>query len=139
MNDNNRVYNIVHKYNTLTNTYIRLNDMQYQVSENSGSLNGLKIYIFGTYNNYKKVQCMQVKSKTFENNSVIINQGRYGQVGYEIELYSNSKATTPALYSFADAWFYTTEDSLITDIPSYYGDGTQWINFKNPPVEEVEE
>ena len=128
-----------YKYNTLTNAYTQLTNIPYGFVYGSASIVGNKIYLFGGRNYLTKVQCMQVVSKTFEDNSVVISQGRLYNVGYATEIFSNNLAEAPLLYAFADAWFYTTQDGLITDIPSYYGDGTQWINFKNPPVEEVEE
>ena len=34
-------------------------------------------------------------------------------------------------YTFNNVYYYTTEDGLDDTIPTYYGDGTQWIKFKN--------
>lgn len=35
------------------------------------------------------------------------------------------------LFGFNDMVLYDTEDGYIRDIPTYYGDGTQWVKFKN--------
>ena len=128
-----------YKYDTLTNTYTKLTDIPYYFYNGDTTLVNNKIYLFGGDSNKTKVQCYAVESKTYEqDNLVVINQGKYSNVGYEIELYSNPKNVNAPKYAFADAWFYTIQDGLITNIPTYYGDGTRWINIKNPIIEEVE-
>lgn len=123
-----------YKYDTLTNTYTQLANIPYSFNNNNNAvLICNKAFLLGGSSYPTKVQCMQIESKEYEDNSVVISQGRLYNVGYATELFSNNLMQEPALYALADAWFYTTEDGLITNIPSYYGDGIQWINFKNPP------
>lgn len=128
-----------YKYNTLTDTYQRLTDISRPFARGSIAKVNQKIYLFGGYvgSDYsydKKVQCLQLNVIDIDtDNTVVINQGRLYNIGYQIELFTNNKCINNAKYSFADAWFYTTNDGLITDIPTYYGNGTQWINIKNPP------
>ena len=121
-----------YKYNTLTDTYTQLTNIPNRFTSGGGVVIGTFIYLMGTgISPYNIVQVYALESKTYTQNTVVISQGKFSNVGYEIELFSNTKDTTPPLYAFADAWFYG--QSLETNIPTYYGDGTQWINLKNPP------
>jgi len=130
-NGSSSAYTYAYKYNTLTNTYTQVTNIPNQFYEGSAVVVGTDIYLFGGAANTQKVQVYVLESSTYENNSVVIAQGRYYQTGYGIELYNDNLFSSPMLYAFADAWFYTTEDGIITTIPTYYGDGTQWIKFKN--------
>ena len=130
---NSSYYTYAYKYNTLTDTYTQLTNIPYNFYRGSAVAVGTDAYLFGGEANKRKVQVYALESSTYANNSVVIAQGRYYQTGYGIELYNDDLFSLPMLYAFADAWFYTTEDGIITDIPTYYGDGTQWTNFKNPP------
>ena len=128
-----------YKYDTLTDTWTQLADVPHgNVESSTAAISvGNKIYLFGTASNPYLTQVYALENKTYEqDNLVVINQGKYNNVGYEVELYNNSKDVTSPKYAFADAWYYTLEDGLETDIPTYYGNGTQWVNIKNPPVEE---
>lgn len=121
-----------YKYDTLTNTYTQLANIPYSFNNNAVLICN-KAFLLGGSSYPTKVQCMQIESKEYEDNSVVISQGRLYNVGYATEIFSNNLASAPLLYALADAWFYTTQDGLITNIPTYYGDGTQWLNIKNPP------
>ena len=120
-----------YKYDILTDTYTKLTNIPYNFYRGSAVVIGTDIYLLGGEPNPQKVQVYSLKSSEYENNSLVIAQGRYYQTGYGIELYNDNLFSSPMLYAFADAWFYTTEDGIITTIPTYYGDGTQWIKFKN--------
>ncbi len=126
----------VYKYDTISGTYTRLTDMSYTASYSRAVTIGTNIYVF----KYPKVQVYALQSKTYQqDNLVVVEQGKYKGAGYSIELYNNPKDVDSPKYQFVDAWFHTLQDGLITDIPSYYGDGTQWINFKNPPTNNENE
>jgi len=124
-----------YKYNTLTNTYTELAKLPTNryVSGSREALLGNKIYIFGGGNTpCYTVSAYILESKTYQqNNLVVISQGKYNNVGYQIELNSNPKDVVGPKYAFADAWYYTTQGGLETDIPTYYGDGTNWVKIKN--------
>jgi len=72
-----------------------------------------------------------------EDKSVIVSQKSSDYTTHLFNKSNNMKNN--AKFSFDNVWYYTIQDGLDDTIPTYYGDGTQWINFKNPPVEEVEE
>lgn len=124
-----------YKYDTLTDTYTQITDIPYEFTSGSAVIVDTNIYVLGGSRNPTKVQVYALQSKTYQqDNLVVVEQGKYKGAGYSIELYNNPKDIDSPKYQFVDAWFYTTNDGLITDIPTYYGDGTQWINFKNPPT-----
>ena len=129
-----------YKYNTLTNTYTQLSNLPSNVYNGAAVGVGIDIYLLGGNNNRTTNRKYHAENKSYEtDNTVIVAQGKTYNIGYNVKIYNLNGSTYPPLYGFADAWFYTLEDGLITDMPVYYGDGTQWINIKNPPVEEVEE
>lgn len=127
-------HNENYRYNIVTNTYEKLTDAPYGVySSGIGYANG-RIYIFGgeISGTNQNARAFVLESDTYEqDNLVVINQGKYGVVGYDVELFTNTKSLTPPVYSVADAYYYTIEGGLDDTIPTYYGDGTQWIKFKN--------
>lgn len=121
-----------YRYNTVTNTLTQETNMPIGIGSTAPIISvGTNIYIFGGYSEYTKVRKYIAANKIYEtDNSVIIQSGTL----YTTELLNTDFEENYGLKnSFADAWFYTTQDGLITDIPTYYGDGTQWINIKNPP------
>ena len=123
-----------YKYDTLTDTYTRLTDIPYNFYSGAAVAIGTDIYLLGGANSSTTNRKYHVENKTYvQNNSVIIVQGKTYDVGYNIKLFevTDFEEDYQPLYGFADAWFYTLQDGLITDIPTYYGNGTQWIKFKN--------
>ena len=131
----------MYQYIVSTNTFTKVSTIPTSYSQKSlGVLVENKVYLLSSTNNTNGVtQCVQIDSKEYSDNSVIITQGRLYQSGYAVKLFNNKMFDPLPKYAFADAWYYTTENGLDGTMPVYYGDGTQWINFKNPPVEEVEE
>lgn len=120
-----------YKFNTVTLEYTRLDDIPIEFYKGIAVIQDSKIYLCGGMSSQQKIQCYDLGIKSFNNNSVIISQPSANNSGIDIELYSNIKNQIAPKYSFYDAWFYTTQGGLITDIPTYYGDGTQWVKFKN--------
>lgn len=132
-----------YKYNIPTDTWTTLSDTPRAVrSGNTTVYVDSKIYSVGYYNSdtavYDGIDIYHFNGKTYPNdNSLIIAQGRSGRgatynIGYAIELFdTNFDENFKPLYGLVDAWFYTIQDGIISDIPTYYGDGTQWIKFKN--------
>ena len=114
-----------YKYDTLTDTYTQLSNIPYGFYQGSSALVGNEIYLFGGNDYPTKVQVMTLPSADFEDNSVVISQDANT---YTTKLLSNDSNIRTR---FGDAWFYTTEDGLITTLSTYYGDGTNWIKFKN--------
>lgn len=117
------------KYDTILGTYTQLTDSEYSLGGNSPGCGitkiNNKIFIVGP-SNTKNIGIFNIIDKTFDNNSIVISQG-FGKY------YTNLINTeiNGLKYFFWDAWPYTTANGLDDTIPTYYGNGTQWIKFKN--------
>lgn len=127
-----------YKYNVLTDTYTQLSNIPYDFYNGSAVAINTSIYILGGEASSTKTRVYHIQTKTYDtDNTVIIAQGRKStgttyNTGYAIKLFNTTfDDGFEPLYGFVDAWFYTLEDGLDTTIPTYYGDGTQWIKFKN--------
>ena len=120
-----------YKYNISTNTYTRLSDIPRNFYSGSAVLVKTAAFVLGGSPDKRGVSAFGLENTSYEaDNLVVISQEKLG-LGYQTELYNNPDDIMPAKYSFTDAWYYTLEGGLETDIPTYYGDGTQWIKFKN--------
>ena len=131
-------YKYAYKYNTLTDIYTQLTNIPFNFYKGSATVVGTDIYIFGGSGNNTATRIYHIQTKTYNtDNTVIIAQGRAGigktyNSGYAVELFDTTfDENFQPLYGLVDAWFYTITDGVITTIPTYYGDGTQWIKFKN--------
>ena len=131
-------YKYAYKYNTLTDTYTQLTNIPFNFYKGSATSVGTDIFIFGGEGNNTATRIYHIQTKTYNtDNTVIIAQGRAGigktyNSGYAVELFDTTfDENFQPLYGLVDAWFYTTQDGVITTIPTYYGNGTQWIKFKN--------
>ena len=125
-------YRKVVKYDTVNNTAEVLDDMRYDYTGNyRGTYYDNKIFLIpSAYSN--GLQVLPLSTKIYENKSLVIAQGKFSTVGYDVELFSNDKIKSnyPIKTSIADAWYY--QNSQITDnIPTYYGNGTSWVKMKN--------
>ena len=120
--------NTVYKYNTITNTYTQLVNIPFTFVYGSAVTVGddMEIYLFGGgYGSSTKVQIMEMNSANYDNNSFVISQGVAKYITKIMNNRNNIK------FWFNNAWFYTTQDGLIKNLPTYYGNGTQWVKFKN--------
>ena len=128
----------MYKYNILTDTYTQLTNIPYDFYHGSAVAINTNIYILGGEASSTKTRVYHIQTKTYDtDNTVIIAQGRKGtgatyNTSYAVKLLNTTfdEGFEP-LYGVADAWFYTTQNGVDTTIPTYYGDGTQWIKFKN--------
>lgn len=122
---NNRQY--AYKYDTVQNTFTKLADIPYSFYQGSAVFveDNMEAYLFGGSDNPTKVQIMEFNSADYENNSFVISQG---VARYSTEILGNNNNIK---FWFNNAWVYVTEEGLVRGLPTYYGDGTQWIKFKN--------
>lgn len=121
----------VYKYDTLLNDYVQLTDSPYGFTYSWTSAllvesdDTFEIYLLGGEQNPTKLQILELDTISFNNNNVIVLQDK---PKYNTKLLSNGSNIKDY---FDNAWFYTTQDGLIKNIPTYYGNGTSWIKFKN--------
>lgn len=119
---------LVYKYNSITDTYSRLANMPIYFSDGLGvKINEEKILLLGGTNYTKKIRAMNLLVKEYPNNSILISQG---MGDYKTELI-NTDTSGNLNYYFHDVWHYTRENGLDKTIPTYYGNGTEWVKFKN--------
>lgn len=69
---------------------------------------------------------INVNTTEYEENSIVIST----KIKYSTKLISSIENIVGDLVTyFSDAWIFT--NNFITNIETYYGDGTSWIKFKN--------
>lgn len=125
-------------YDTATNTWSTsiphpvFNDLY---GERSVYING-KIYSMGGYITNDKVWTIDITNsvKTPTDKSIVLvryyeENGAYRTQLFDMKLSTLADANTRLLTSFDDVWIY--ENGQYLELPTYYGDGTQWIKFKN--------
>ena len=116
-----------YEYNPLTNTYIKLSDIPNTFNKNNAvAIKNKDIYLFGGEFHPTLVQRLSFVQKQYENNSIIISS-----IKANTECNIISSGIKNLKVKFSNVYYYTTSDGLDNTIPTYYGDGTQWIKFKN--------
>lgn len=119
----------VYKYDTLTDTFTQLEDGSLNlVRSHTVTINNNQIYILGGANTQQKIKVFSINTKTYEDNSILISQSAGD---YATQLVSMPRTTGRMLFHFYDAWHYTQANGLSKTIPTYYGNGTEWVKFKN--------
>ena len=120
---------MTYEYDTLLDTYTQLTDTPYAFAYGATVIiddgDCYEIYLLGGEQNPTKLQILELDTISFNNNNVIVLQDK---PKYNTKLLSNGSNIESF---FNNAWFYTTQDGLIKNIPTYYGNGTSWIKFKN--------
>lgn len=114
-------------FNTETNEFSDLPNLPLKNSNGTILLINNSIYFFnGNENSLVKVFITNYKD--YPDKSIVI----WGNSGnYLTKLYEDEEIQGDLKYRFNDVWLYTNETKLDNSIPTYYGNGTQWIKFKN--------
>lgn len=73
---------------------------------------------------------MPMTSDTYDDNIVIITQAPVRNTECRTQILDNVFGGR-FLYSFYDVYYYNTETGLNNGLPTYYGNGNEWIKFKN--------
>ena len=124
-----------YKYDTENDTYTRLDNVPYgSYMQGTAVAVNNDIYLLGGNSSNGTVnRKFHATSKSYEtDNTVVMASGNT----YRTKLFeTNFEEDYQPLYGFADTYFYTEQDGLDGSMPVYYGDGTHWINIKNPPTE----
>ena len=133
------VYNIL--TDTFTDTYEIPSDIDMYISKNyitAVESIGNKIYLFGSYQYPYQARALTIEDKSFSENNLIINQSSIIKNMYSTRLFDTAQSSDGIPTYFCDVFLYKN-GQLEKNNPTYYGDGTQWICFKNAPTEEVTE
>ncbi len=86
-----------------------------------------KIFILGGNGYPTLISVYLLGTKEYNDNSIVVSQGP----SLKTSLFEINGVEGRLLFYFADAWYYTTENGLDNTIPTYYGNSTEWIKFKN--------
>lgn len=76
---------------------------------------------------------LSLTTKSYPNNSIIIKQGLASSNAYQVQLFKVDGMTEMGklVWPVCDIRHYTAEDKINKTVPTYYGNGTEWIRFKN--------
>lgn len=74
---------------------------------------------------------LTIKGSEYDNNAVVLVQNNNADSVIATELITVPHFINRMRLRFSDAFYYSKDDGLDTTIPTYYGDGSQWIKFKN--------
>ena len=73
---------------------------------------------------------MAMTSGEYDNDSIILTQAPIQKSFIQTQLW-DIVLQNRLLYSFYDAYYYNKENGFAIGIPTYYGNGTEWVKFKN--------
>lgn len=74
---------------------------------------------------------LNLLGNTYTKDTVVLAQSQSNYNAYHTNLYTTNQFVSDLKYSFENAWFYGADTGYEKTLPVYYGDGTQWIKFKN--------
>lgn len=123
------------RYNPIDNTWTTMGTMPIKIENNSCSA----AYSPMLYNNgiyFKNNQMFKASEKIYDPNTLILQRGETG-AGKYITAFSNltesvtSSNNKNRFVSGFDDVFYFTDIAFDWNAPMYYGNGSQWIKFKN--------
>lgn len=74
---------------------------------------------------------LAVQGKDYDCSAVIISQAPITRTEYQTALWTYEGLEGRMTQSFFDIFYYNKEKGYMKDYPIYYGNGTEWIRFKN--------
>ena len=117
-------------YDTLTDTYTIQSNLPIGSNYFVAVYMSDNIYLLSAGSDVK-IQCLPLVTKSYKKYSLVVAQGIYYNRTNLTELFTLANAETPVLNGIVDAWYVNGDGEIETNLPTYYGDGTQWINIKN--------
>ena len=88
-------------------------------------------YIIDYSSSQYKLIVMENTTKQYENNMIIIMQSPITRSEKQTALWTYPCLDGRMCQSFFDAYYYNKETGIDFSLPMYYGNGTEWIRFKN--------
>lgn len=118
-------------YDILANTYTKQNNFQYPVEEGYATYSNHQILTGSKWHkDDKHLQILDFPSTLkYDNNTIVIINGNIHNT--KLLEYDTSVIEGNLLFPFSDIKYYSIEEGEIKTIPTYYGDGSSWIKFKN--------
>jgi hypothetical protein len=78
----------------------------------------------------KRPYAVAKDTSKFQPQSLVVTQGKYKSTEYRTAIYQLPEfALGKMLWSIYDVAYYDVDDFI--SVPTYYGNGTEWIKFKN--------
>lgn len=77
------------------------------------------------------IEVFPFETSSYNNNSLILVQNEDMNSFISTQLIELPKGLNRLKYKINDVFYYNTETGLNLEIPTYYGDGTKWVKFKN--------
>lgn len=113
-----------YKYDTITGTVENMGNLPTTGQGISSVIidNKGQILIFVS----KNLITVETQSKVYDDKTVVIQVKPLANT-YETKLIGEQNVS----FCFMDTFYYSAENGLDRTIPTYYGDGTEWIKFKN--------
>lgn len=74
---------------------------------------------------------METRGKEYDSNAVLISQAPISRTEYQTALWTYDGLEGRMTQSFYDIFYYNKEKGFMKEYPIYYGNGTEWIKFKN--------
>lgn len=132
----------IYIYNISTDTWsLSEKTVPFNVSRASTAYVNDRIYLFGgiySTNSLRNSRFFAFVSKPFTDKSIVILKTSYTKGDYSTELVTPNTSIVGdsllkrLLTNFNDVFFYVNSD--LKSLESYYGNGTQWIKFKEARV-----
>lgn len=123
--------NLTYKYSTIDDSFTQLTNcpITSYTTKTFPFLKDNYIYIDNNGKLYRYV----LNYENFDTKSIIISQTNIGTNKRTVILRPTDTQifNGELLQCFNNVYYYTTEGGLDDTIPTYYGDGTQWVKFKN--------
>lgn len=132
---------VAYRYDTILDIYTKMANTEYVISGNFSSnieYNG-EILVFGGSKLGANVIGLSIEksdSELYDTDTVIIDvKSNDIPNDYFFQLFNTNqiinKLATSNDYPFKDITYQSADGSIIKTIPTYYGDGTEWVKFKN--------
>lgn len=74
---------------------------------------------------------MEISTPSYDDNYIIISQAPINRTAKATALWTHEGISGKLLQSFYDVYYYNKETGFDFTLPMYYGNGTEWIKFKN--------
>ena len=74
---------------------------------------------------------MDTKGKEYDSSAVLISQAPITRTEHQTALWTYDGLEGRMTQSFYDIFYYNKEKGVMKGYPIYYGNGTEWIKFKN--------
>jgi hypothetical protein len=74
---------------------------------------------------------METMGKVYHDNAVLISQAPISKTEHQTALWTYDGLEGRMTQSFYDIFYYDKEKGYMKDYPIYYGNGIEWIKFKN--------